>query len=148
MSEITTGPPDPTGPAGPANLADLIDLAPTARITAFFTTFTDAVMADADLPTLVNRYYTPDFTQLSDTTHFDRDRLLAHLPPLRRNLIACRYEVHEALTDGPTVAARYTIHATLRKAGPVTTDVQMFATFDPDGRAHRITQLTHTPPQS
>lgn len=136
MSEITV------------DLADLLTLSPSARVTAFFTTFTDAVMADVDLPTLVDRYYTPDFTQLSDTTHFDRTRLLTHLPPLRRNLEACYYEVHEALTDGPTVAARYTIHATLRKVGPVRTDVQMFATFDPTGRAHRITQLTHTPPQS
>lgn len=90
------------------------------------------------------RFYTRDVIQVADGVRLDWDRLLAHLRPVRRNLTDFRFEVHEALLDGDRIATRFTIHARMRKSGPVSTLVHMFAEFTPDGLLRRAEQLTRT----
>ncbi|WP_137988479.1 nuclear transport factor 2 family protein [Streptomyces vilmorinianum] len=116
---------------------------PERFVTDFFTTFTEAVVRGEEDPAeLMARYYTRDVVQIADGVRLDWDRLVAHLRPVRRNLIAFRFEVHEALAAGHRIAARFTIHARMRKGGPVTTRVHMFAEFTPDGLLRRAEQLT------
>ncbi|MGD9483075.1 nuclear transport factor 2 family protein [Streptomyces sp. TRM70308] len=116
---------------------------PEQFVADFFTAFTDAVVhGSEDASDVVSRYYTPDVVQVADGVTLDWDRLVAHLRPVRRNLRAYRFEVHEAFADGGRIAARFTIHARLRKSGPVSTRVHMFAEFTPDGRMRRAEQLT------
>ncbi|HVX45029.1 MAG TPA: nuclear transport factor 2 family protein [Mycobacteriales bacterium] len=112
-------------------------------ITDFFTSFTEqALRPGTDPESLVDRYYTPDIVQISDGVEIDRARLIAHLRPIRKNLVDYRFEVHDAVEDGDRIAARFTIHARMRKAGPVTTEVHMFAELAPDRRMRRTHQLT------
>jgi ketosteroid isomerase-like protein len=116
---------------------------PGQFVADFFTTFTDAVVHGPEDPAdLMSRYFTHDVVQVADGVVLDRDRLLAHLRPVRRNLRVFRFEVHEAFADGDRIAARFTIHARMRKGGPVSTRVHMFAEFTPDGRLRRAEQLT------
>ncbi|WP_411110415.1 nuclear transport factor 2 family protein [Streptomyces sp. c-19] len=116
---------------------------PGQFVADFFTSFTEAVVHGSDDPAdLMSRFYTRDVVQVSDGVPLDWDRLVAHLRPVRRNLRAFRFEVHEAFADGDRIAARFTIHARLRKGGAVSTRVHMFAEFTPDGLLRRAEQLT------
>ncbi|GGR90614.1 hypothetical protein GCM10010252_31800 [Streptomyces aureoverticillatus] len=118
---------------------------PEQFVADFFTSFTDAVVHGSEDPSdLMSRYYTRDVVQVADGLPLDWDRLLAHLRPVRRNLRQFRCEVHEAFADGDRIATRFTIHARMRKGGPVSTRVHMFAEFTPEGLLRRSEQLTRS----
>ncbi|GGT03357.1 hypothetical protein GCM10010254_24610 [Streptomyces chromofuscus] len=118
---------------------------PEQFIADFFTTFTNAVVhGSEDASDLMSRYYTRDVVQVADGVRLDWDRLVAHLRPVRKNLREFRFEVHEAFAVGDRIATRFTIHARMRKGGPVSTRVHMFAEFTPDGLLRRAEQLTLT----
>ncbi|MFD5702523.1 nuclear transport factor 2 family protein [Streptomyces lasiicapitis] len=118
---------------------------PEQFIADFFTTFTDAVVhGSEDASDLMSRYYTRDVVQVADGVRLDWGRLLAHLRPVRKNLREFRFEVHEAFAYGDRIAARFTIHAQMRKGGPVSTRVHMFAEFTPEGLLRRAEQLTRS----
>lgn len=124
---------------------------PGQFIADFFTTFTEAAVHGAeDASDLMARYYTRDVVQVADGIRLDWDRLVAHLRPVRKNLREFRFDVHEAYADGGRIAARFTIHAHMRKGGPVSTRVHMFAEFTPEGLMRRAEQLTRsvTPSES
>jgi hypothetical protein len=80
----------------------------------------------------------------ADGVRLDWDRLVAQLRPVRKKLREFRFDVHEAFADGDRIAARFTIHARMRKGGPVVTRVHMFADSTPDGLLRRAEQLTRT----
>ncbi|MGY5123571.1 nuclear transport factor 2 family protein [Streptomyces nigrescens] len=84
----------------------------------------------------------PGDPPVADGVALDWDRLVAHLRPVRKNLREFRFEVHEACADGDRIATRFTIHARMRKGGPVSLQVHMFAEFTPDGLLRRAEQLT------
>ncbi|GIH93349.1 nuclear transport factor 2 family protein [Planobispora siamensis] len=95
---------------------------------------------------ILDRYYTPEIVHVNDGIALDRDRLVAHVRPARRNGRLLRVEVHETLVSGDRAAARYTLHAVMRKGKAVTTEIYMFARFAPDGRVHRIDSVTRPLP--
>ncbi|GGZ22731.1 nuclear transport factor 2 family protein [Streptomyces poonensis] len=129
----------------PETLEALEGKTPEQFIADFYTSFTEAVVRGEEDPVdLMARFYTRDVVQIADGVRLDWDRLAAHLRPVRKNLIDFRFEVHEALADGKRIAARFTIHARLRKSGPVTTQVCMFAEFTAEGLMRRADQLTRT----
>lgn len=41
--------------------------------------------------------------------------LIAHVRPLRKNLVSSHIEVHEALASGNRIAARFMLYARMRK---------------------------------
>jgi hypothetical protein len=120
------------------------DLRPEEFIAGFFGSFTELIRSSADDAEVVDRYYTPDIVQIVDGNRLDRIALIAHLRPVRKNLVSYRFDVHEAVVSGDRIAARFTIHAQLRKAGPVATEVGLFAQFTSDGRMRYAHQLTRT----
>jgi hypothetical protein len=91
---------------------------------------------------VIARHFTPDIVQISDGTRLEHDRLLAHLRPVRKNVVGWRFEVHEAIADGNRIAARFTIHARTRKGGATATEVHLLGEFTDDGRMRRAHQLT------
>lgn len=121
-----------------------LDVSAERFVADFFNSFTEQALGDEDAGAVVDRFYTPDVVQMSDGVPFDRAKLVAHLRPIRKNLVAYRYEVHEALVDGDRIAARLTIHAELRHERAVSTDVYLFGEITPDGRIRRTHQLTRT----
>lgn len=120
---------------------------PEQFIADFFTEYTAAALdGDTDPADVVDRFHTPDIVQVADGIRLDRDRLVAHLRPVRKNLRDYRFEVEEVIADGDRMAVRMTIHATMRMTGTVTTEVFLFGEFTPDGKLRRADQLTRTVP--
>jgi hypothetical protein len=127
-------------------MKQLQDTSPERFVADFLTSFTEEVVCGDDDPgSCVDRYYTPDIVQMSDGVRLDRDKLIAHIRPVRKNLTSYRMEVHEALASGDRIAARFTIHGTLRNR-TISTEVHMFAEVAPDGRIRRTRQITRTLP--
>lgn len=112
-------------------------------LTELLTAFTvDIVHSRDDAETIVDRYHAPDVVQYSDGKRFERDQLIAHVHPVRKNLVDFRIELHDAVRDGDRVAARYTLHAEMRRGRRVRTEIHAFADFAEDGRLRRVHQLT------
>jgi hypothetical protein len=108
----------------------------------FFGSFTREVVAGGDAAEIVDRYYTSDIEQIADGVTMNRERLIDHLRPIRKNLVSCEYDVHEAVRSGDRLAARFTIHAELRQGRTISTEVYLFGEVAPDGRIRRTTQAT------
>ncbi|GAA5064639.1 hypothetical protein HNP84_007695 [Thermocatellispora tengchongensis] len=119
---------------------------PKRFIAGFFTSFTaDILGSDEDPARIVDRYHTPDIVQIADGNRIDRDKLIAHTRPVRKNRPVSRVEVHEALASGDDIAARYTLH--VRQRGKeLAIEVHFFGRFTPDGRMRRAHMLTRTLP--
>ncbi|MFI2526573.1 nuclear transport factor 2 family protein [Streptomyces sp. NPDC018967] len=111
----------------------------------FYTSFQEeAVFGEEEPGAVIDRYYTPGFVQISDGVLIDRERLIAHLRPVRKNLESGTYEVKEAMMQGNRIAARLVVHAVMRKGRKVDTEVYMFGDLSADGRFSRIDQITRT----
>ena len=115
---------------------------PAGFIRDFFTDFTEAALtADADPGEVVDRFHNFDVLEVADGVTIDRDRLIAHLRPVRKNLEEYSFQVHEAVVQGERLAARFTIRGVMRGC-PVDTEVAFFGQFAADGRLHRAHQVT------
>ncbi|WP_129839706.1 nuclear transport factor 2 family protein [Streptomyces sp. RFCAC02] len=124
----------------------LRDTDPRRFIADFFTSFTaDLLRSDEDPARIVDRYHTPDIVQIADGHRMDRDTLIAHTRPVRKNRPSSRVEVHEAIADGDRIAARYTLHVTQR-GKDLAIEVCFFGRFEPDGRMRRSHMLTRALP--
>jgi hypothetical protein len=92
-----------------------------------------------------DRYHTDDFVLRNDGTPLDKQRLLDHVRPARRNAVRVHIDVHDALVSTDRVAARYTLTAVMRRGHTIVTDIHMFGELAPDGRLRRAEQLTRNP---
>ncbi|MEU4420704.1 nuclear transport factor 2 family protein [Actinoplanes sp. NPDC024001] len=96
--------------------------------------------------TVFDRYHVPDFVLRNDGLLMDRDRLIAHARPARRNATAVSVDVHQVLTAGDQAAARYTLTAQLRQGKTFSAEIYAFGTLAPDGRLALLDQVTRTLP--
>ncbi|MBB2746220.1 UNVERIFIED_ORG: hypothetical protein FHR35_006083 [Microbispora rosea subsp. rosea] len=97
-----------------------------------------------DPATIVDRYYTPDLEYRNDGIVLDRQRLIDHARPARRNARELEIEVHDTLIDDDRAAARYTMTVLARKDTTLQIEVHLFARFAPDGRVQRVDSITRT----
>jgi hypothetical protein len=119
---------------------------PARFLTGFLSSFTaDLLVDDADPAEVVDRYHTPDVVQVADGHRMDRERLIAHTRPVRRNRPEGRVEVHDAAVDGDLLTARYTLRVEQR-GRRLALDVYFFGRFTPDGRLRRAHMLTRSLP--
>lgn len=117
---------------------------PARFLADFYTSFTADLLADeGDAAPIVDRYHTPDVVQYADGVRIDRDRLIAHAQPVRRNHPEVRVEVHEAVAVEDRLAARYTMHAQMAEER-ISNEVYFFGTFAPDGRLRTAHMRTRT----
>lgn len=117
---------------------------PKQFIADFFTSYSAEVIdGDEDPAVVVDRYHTPDIIQVADGHAMDRTKIVDHVSPLRKTKPSNRIEVHEALVDGDTIAARYTMHVQTRKKA-MTIEVCFFGRFAEDGRMRSANMLTRT----
>ncbi|NKY35326.1 nuclear transport factor 2 family protein [Nocardia speluncae] len=113
------------------------DRNPKEFIADFICSFNDEIAhGDDDPAAVVDRYYTPDIVQHFDGHQMDREKLIAHVRPLRKNKPTSRVEVHEAIADGNRLAAHYTMYVHIR-GKDLTIESGVFAEFAPDGRIRR-----------
>lgn len=127
-------------------MTPLSDTDPAQFIAARFTSFTDDLLrSDEDPGVIVDRYHTSDIVQIADGNPIDRDKLIAHTRPVRKNRPSARVEVHEAVATGDRIAARYTLHVQDRKR-TLAIEVHFFEQFADDGRLRRAHMLTRTLP--
>ncbi|NKY89568.1 nuclear transport factor 2 family protein [Nocardia veterana] len=116
---------------------------PALFIADFFTTFTERLLDDDDAAAIVDLFHTPDIVQIADGHRMDRDKLIAHTRPVRKNRPGSRIEVHEAMADGDRLAARYTLHVRQRGTD-LAIEVCFFGQFTPEGRMRRAHMLTRS----
>lgn len=128
-------------------MATVSGVTPRTDLAAYLTSYPAEMALGKEEPaTVVDRYHTPDIEWYSDGLHLDRDKLIAHARPARKNATSVRCEVHEALVAGDQVAARHTLHAVMRKGRSVVTEIYMFGRLAPDGRLRRVDQITRILP--
>ncbi|RSN58882.1 hypothetical protein DMH01_23040 [Amycolatopsis sp. WAC 04182] len=119
---------------------------PKKFIAEFHESFHDELVnSDEDAGVIVDRYHTPDIVQIADGHRMDRDKLIAHTRPVRKNRPTARMEVHDAVADGNRIAARSTLHVTNRKRD-LKLEVYFFGEFTPDGRMRCGHTLTRAVP--
>ncbi|HEU4424456.1 MAG TPA: nuclear transport factor 2 family protein [Pilimelia sp.] len=125
----------------------ILDADPERDLATFLTSLPEwLTFGDEDPATIVDRYYSPDFEQYNDGIRLDRDRLIQHAKPARKNVVSIRTDVHDVLISGDRFAARYTIGATMRKGATLVNEVYMLGRFAPDGRIRRIDSTTRAIP--
>ncbi|MGX1887745.1 nuclear transport factor 2 family protein [Streptomyces sp. NPDC055287] len=121
------------------------DVPPERFLENFYTSFQEeAIFGDEEAGAVIDRYYTPDFVQFNDGILIDREKLIAHLRPVKKTLESGSYEVKEAMADGNRIAARLVVRAAMKKGTKVDTEVYLFGDLAPDGRFSRIDQITRT----
>ncbi|MFE0207401.1 nuclear transport factor 2 family protein [Streptomyces sp. HUAS CX7] len=117
---------------------------PGQFIADFYTSLTEELLqSDEDAAAIIDRYHTPDIVEIADGHRMDRDKLIAHCRPVRKNRPTLRMEVHEAIVDGDRLAARYTMHSSQR-GKDLATEVYFFGRFTPDGRMRKAHMTTRT----
>lgn len=111
-------------------------------LAGFMTSLTEEIaFGDREPATVVDRYFTPDIVQWSDGLRIDRSMLVAHVAPVRKNLVRFHIDVHDELLLGDRIAARYTLHAVMRRDRVVATQIHMFGEIE-NGRFRRQYLLT------
>lgn len=120
------------------------DTDPKRFIANFFTSLTAELQTSEEDPaTIVDRFHTTDIVQVADGHRMDREKLIAHTRPVRKNQAESRIEVHDAIADGDRIAARYTLHVRTRKK-TLAIEVCFFGRFTGDGRMREANMLTRT----
>jgi hypothetical protein len=104
----------------------------------------EAAFGDEEPAVVFDRYHAPGFTLHNDGLALDRDRIVAHIRPVRRKTVAADVDIHQALALGDEVAARYTLTARMRNGTVVATDIHVIGRVADDGRMLRLDQLTRT----
>lgn len=113
------------------------------RLVHALTAYThEMAFSDEDPGAILDRYFAPGFVYVNDGLPLDRAKLFAHATPVRKNAVSAHIDMHDVLIVGDRAAARYTLHATMRKGRTVVNEVYMFAHLAPDGRLLRIDQTT------
>ncbi|WP_425826934.1 nuclear transport factor 2 family protein [Streptomyces fractus] len=117
---------------------------PGQFIADFYTSLTEELLqSDEDAAVIIDRYHTPDVIEIADGHRMDRDKLIAHCRPVRKNRPTLRMEVHEAIVDGDRLAARYTMCSSQR-GKDLATEVYFFGRFTSDGRMRQAHMTTRT----
>ncbi|MFC9897881.1 nuclear transport factor 2 family protein [Nocardia sp. NPDC127579] len=124
---------------------------PKTFIADFYRSFNEQLLAsDEDASAVVDRFHAPDIVQFADGHRIDRDKLIAHCRPVRKNRPEARIEVYDAVADGDSIAARYAMH--VRQRGKdLAIEVYFFGRFTEDGRmreAHMLTRTARTAAES
>ncbi|GGP88950.1 nuclear transport factor 2 family protein [Streptosporangium pseudovulgare] len=116
----------------------------------FLITYTrDMAVSDEEPGTILDRYFVPDFEYRNDGLVIDRQRMIDHVRPVRRNIDKeattaddrLGVEIHETLVSGDRIAARWTLRTRLRKGKTFAAEIYMFGRLAPDGRIRRIDQV-------
>ncbi|GAA3163429.1 hypothetical protein GCM10010466_63050 [Planomonospora alba] len=110
----------------------------------------DMAVSDEEPGAILDRYFVPDFEYCNDGLVIDRQRMIDHVRPVRRNVDReattaddrSGVEIHEVLVSGDRIAARWTLRTRLRRGKTFAAEIYMFGRLAPDGRIRRIDQIS------
>ncbi|MEV5741957.1 nuclear transport factor 2 family protein [Microbispora rosea] len=117
----------------------------------FLITYTrDMAVSDEEPDVILDRYFVPDFEYCNDGLVIDRQRMIDHVRPVRKNVDReamtaddwSGVEIHQALVSGDQIAARWTLRTKLRKGKTFAAEIYMFGHLASDGRIRRIDQIS------
>ncbi|MEU0569402.1 nuclear transport factor 2 family protein [Nonomuraea sp. NPDC005983] len=112
---------------------------------AFLTRLPHELAFSQEAPaTIVDRYHTRDIEYRTDGITLDRQRLIDHVGPARKNAHELDIQLHEMLLDDDRAAARYTMTVRTRQDKTLQIEVYLFAQLAPDGRVRRVDSITRT----
>jgi hypothetical protein len=112
-------------------------------LTEFLTRYPERMaFGDEEPGSVLDRWFAPGFVFRNDGLALDRQRLIDHVRPARRNARAIRVEVHAKLLSDTGVAAHYTLHATMRTGRTLSTEIFMVGALAEDGRIETVEQRT------
>ena len=120
-------------------------------LTDFLLTYTrDMSLSDEEPGAILDRYFVPDFVFRNDGLDIDRQRMIEHVRPVRRQVDAetmaahetTGLDIHDTLVRDDRFAARYTMRTTMRKGKIFAAEIHMFGRLAADGRILRIDQIT------
>ncbi|MWK38478.1 nuclear transport factor 2 family protein [Actinomadura sp. J1-007] len=108
----------------------------------------DMALSDEEPGAILDHYFVPDFEYCNDGLVIDRQRMIDHVRPVRKNvdkaaMAAEDYsgvEVHQALVVGDQIAARWTLRTKMRKGKTFAAEIYLFGRLAADGRICRIDQ--------
>ncbi|GAA4367717.1 nuclear transport factor 2 family protein [Actinomadura sp. NPDC048032] len=116
----------------------------------FLVTYTrDMALSEEEPGAILDRYFVPDFEYCNEGLVIDRQRMIDHVRPVRKNVDRAAMaadehtgvEIHQALVRGDQISARWTLRTRMRKGKTFTAEVYMFGRLAPDGRIQRIDQI-------
>ena len=124
-----------------------VDVVPGTDLARYLTSYPQEIAFGPREPEEVfDHHHTADLVLVSDGLPLDREKLLAHARPARKRVDRLEVEVHDAVTSGDRVAARYTLTAVMRRGSVVATEICMFGRLADDGRLRRVDQFTRILP--
>jgi predicted SnoaL-like aldol condensation-catalyzing enzyme len=94
------------------------------------------------LEAVVDRYFTPDYTQRTDGALSGRDDFVAHVRALRALAARGSVKVSEAVREGDRVADRHEVTVTRRDGTTSQIEVYLFGELARDGRLRRVDEIT------
>ncbi|WP_067890326.1 nuclear transport factor 2 family protein [Nocardia vaccinii] len=102
----------------------------------------EMAFGDQDPGRILDRWFAPGFVFRNDGMALDRQRLIDHARPARRNARAIHVEVHSMMLSGNGIAAHYTLTATMRTAHVIATEIYLVGRLAQDARITGIDQCT------
>lgn len=110
----------------------------------------DMALSEEEPGAILDRYFVPDFEYCNDGLVIDRQRMIDHVRPVRKNVDKAAMaaddhsgvEIHQTLVRDDQVAARWTLRTRLRQGRIFTAEIYMFGRLAPDGRIQRLDQTT------
>lgn len=114
-----------------------------ADLTEFLTRYPEEMaFGDQDPGRILDRWFAPGFVFRNDGLALDRQRLIDHARPARRNARALHIEVHSKMLSGNGIAAHYTLTATMRTGHVIATEIYLVGRLAVDARITGIDQCT------
>ncbi|WP_055419028.1 nuclear transport factor 2 family protein [Streptomyces pactum] len=117
---------------------------PRSFLEKLYNNFQNEIFNEEDSGEVIDRYYAPGFTLVSDGISIDRERLIKHIRPVKKSVLSGTYEVLEAVAQGNRLAARFVIRAVTKQGGETENEVHMFCEMTDDGRFTHIDQITRS----
>lgn len=118
-----------------------------ADLIAFLTRYPEQMaFGDEDPGDILDRWFAPGFVFRNDGMTLERQRLIDHVRPARRNARSIHVEVHSMMLSGSGIAAHYTLSATMRTGDTIATEIYLTGRLARDGRLTGIEQCTRILP--
>ncbi|MEU3982397.1 nuclear transport factor 2 family protein [Streptomyces sp. NPDC026672] len=113
---------------------------PNARISEALRALIFETDPDDELHTLLDRYYSPDYTHRSDGGTLSREEFAHMVARVRSQVTKGTVTVLDELRDGSTYAERHVFHITLEDGSTQSREIAIFGTFAEDGRFRHLSE--------